>query len=207
MEIGFTNVAAVSAVAFGSPLFLGFFPRLRVPAVVLELVLGIVLGPAVLGWVELDTPVQVMNLIGLAFLLLIAGLEIDFDRLRGAILELTGIGFAISFGIALVVGFGLHAGGLVKSPLLVAIMLSATSLAVVIPVLKDTGNVGTMFGQLTIAGTSIADVLTVVLLSLFFSGESSGIGTKVILLGLFGLLTLAVALAVVRAEHSMRISG
>src|ERR687886_789291 len=122
MEIGFTNIAIVAAIAFGSPLFLGFFPRLRVPAVVLELVLGIVIGPAVLGWVEVDTPVQVMNLIGLAFLLLIAGLEIDFDRLRGRLLRVSGLGFVASLAIALVVGVGLHAGGLVRSPLLVAIM-------------------------------------------------------------------------------------
>ena len=53
----------------------------------LEIVIGIVLGPAVLGWVEIDQPVEVLALIGLAFLLFLAGLEIDLGALRGALLR------------------------------------------------------------------------------------------------------------------------
>jgi Kef-type K+ transport system membrane component KefB len=205
--VSFTNVAVVAAVAFVAPLALGLVPRLRLPAVVLEIVLGIVVGPQVLGWAEVDTPVQVLNLIGLAFLLLIAGLEVDFDRLRGRLLRLSGLGFVVSFAIALVLGFGLRAGGLVKSPLLVAIMLSATSLGVVIPVLKDGGRAGSPFGQLVIAGASIADIATIVLLSLFFSGESSGAGAKVVLLGGFAVLVAAVGLSIAGAQRSMHLSA
>src|SRR5947208_8292740 len=106
--------------------------------------------------------------------------------------RLTALGYAISFGLALLIGLGLHASGLVKSPLLVGIALSATSLGIVIPVLKDAGQVGTPFGQLVVAGASIAEIATIVLLSLFFSGEASGIGAKLVLLGLFGLLLIAV---------------
>jgi Kef-type K+ transport system membrane component KefB len=207
VDVSFTNLAVVAAVAFAAPLALGLVPMLRLPAVVLEIVLGIVVGPQVLGWAEVDGPVQVMNLIGLAFLLLIAGLEVDFDRLRGRLLRVTGLGFVASFGIALVIGFGLHAGGLVKSPLLVAIMLSATSLGVVIPVLKDGGRAGSPFGQLVIAGASIADIATVVLLSLFFSGESSGAGAKVVLLGGFAALVAAVGVSILGAQRSMRLSA
>src|SRR5919202_911570 len=148
MDIGFTNLLIVAAVAFAAPLALGLVPALRLPAVVLEIVLGIVVGPQVLGWAEVDGAVQVMNLIGLAFLLLIAGLEVDFERLRGRLLRVSGLGFVVSFGIALAAGLGLHAAGLVKSPLLVAIMLSATSLGVVIPVLKDSGRADSAFVRL-----------------------------------------------------------
>src|SRR5438034_3071242 len=139
MALSFSGLAIVAGVAFAAPLVLGLLPAVRLPAVVLEIVLGIAIGPAGLGWVHVDRAIQVMNLIGLAFLLLIAGLEVDFDRLRGRLLRVSGLGFVASFGIALVVGLGLHEGGLVRSPLLVAIMLSATSLGVVIPVLKDGG--------------------------------------------------------------------
>src|SRR5919109_4483251 len=182
VDVSFTNVAVVAAVAFLAPLALGLVPRLRLPAVVLEIVLGIVVGPQALGWAKVDGAVQVLNLIGLAFLLLIAGLEVDFDRLRGRLLRVSGLGFVASVGIASVIGLGLRAGGLVRSPLLVAIMLSATSLGVVIPVLKDGGRADSPFGQLVLAGASIADIATVVLLSLFFSGESSGAGAKIVLL-------------------------
>jgi Kef-type K+ transport system membrane component KefB len=88
---------------------------------------------------------------------------------------------------------------------LIAIMFSATGLGIVIAVLKDAGQVETPFGQLVIAGSSIAEVGTIVLLTLFFSGESSSVGAKVVLLGLFGLLCAAVVVAVTRLEHSMRV--
>jgi Kef-type K+ transport system membrane component KefB len=205
--IAFGSLAIVSAAALAAPLVLGLVPRIRLPAIVLEIVLGIVIGPQVLGWVSIDTPIQVISLLGLAFLLLLAGLEVEYERFRGPLLRLTALGYAISFGLALLIGLGLHASGLVKSPLLVGIALSATSAGIVIPVLKDAGQVGTPFGQLAAVAASIAEIATIVLLSLFFSGEASGIGAKLVLLGLFGLFVIAVGVAVLGAEQSMHISG
>ena len=206
-DVSFNGLAIVAAAALAAPFALGLFPKLRLPAIVLEIILGIVIGPQVLGWVKIDTPIQVMSLLGLAFLLLLAGLEVEYERFRGRLLRLTTIGYAVSFGLALAIGVGLNAGGLVKSPLLVAIALSATSLGIVIPVLKDARQVSTDFGQVVVAGASVAEIATIVLLSLFFSGESSGVGSKLVLLGLFGLFVLAVGLAVTGARHSMRISS
>jgi Kef-type K+ transport system membrane component KefB len=207
VHVSFTSLAIVAAVAFAAPLALGLAPRVRLPAVVLEIVLGIVIGPAVLGWVDVDGPVEVMSLLGLAFLLLLAGLEVEFEMLRGRLLRITALGFVVSFGVALAAGLILDTAGLTQAPLLIAIMLSATSLGVVIPVLKDTGEASTQFGQIVIAAASIADIATIVLLSLFFSGESSGVGAKLVLLGGFVLLVAAIGLAVARAEHSMRLSA
>src|SRR5919106_281840 len=133
----FTNLLIVMAVAFSAPLLLGLFPRLQLPSVVLEIVAGIVIGPSVLGWAEVDQAVQVVALIGLAFVLFLAGLEIEFAKLRGPVLRLTAAGFAVSFVIALTASLLLSAGGLVDTPLLVAIILCATSLGVLVPVLKD----------------------------------------------------------------------
>src|SRR5919197_1887272 len=99
MELHFTNLLIVGAAGFASPLVLGFFPRLLLPSVVLELVLGIVLGPSVLGWVEVDDPVRVLSLVGLAVLLFLSGLEIDFMKLRGRALRVALLGFGVSFAI------------------------------------------------------------------------------------------------------------
>src|SRR6266567_28359 len=203
--ISFTSVAVVAAVALVAPLAVGF-TRLRLPAIVVEILLGIVVGPQVLGWASNDEPVQVLSLIGLAFLLLLAGLEIDFNRLRGRLLRLTGAGFAISFGLALAVGFGLKGAGLVKSPLLIAIILSATGLGVILPILKDAGETSTPFGQVVVAGASIAEVTPIVLLSLFFSGHSGGLGGKLVLLVGFFIFVLAVGAAILGLQHSMRLS-
>jgi Kef-type K+ transport system membrane component KefB len=198
----FTNLLAVAAAAFAAPLALGLVPGLRVPAVVLELVLGIVVGPDVLGWVEVDDAVRLMALLGLGFILLLAGLELDPDQLRGHRLRLSLLAFALSFAIAVVLALGLRAADLIESPLLVAIIASATSLGVVIPVLVDNGEAETPFGQLVLAACAVADVATIVLLSLFFSGEgSTSFGARLLLLAGFGLFVAAVGVAIARAQR------
>jgi Kef-type K+ transport system membrane component KefB len=203
----FTNLLIVVAVGLLAPLALGFFPRVRLPAIVLEIMLGILVGPSGLGWVKPDAPVTILALVGLAFLLFLSGLEIDVDRLRGRIVKLTALGFAVSFAIAISIGVGLHAGGFVKSPLFVAIVLVATSLGVIFPVLKDSGNIDSGLGELVIAAASIADFGSIILLSLFFSGRSStGTAGRLILLGIFGLAVVAVGVAIARAERSMSLS-
>jgi Kef-type K+ transport system membrane component KefB len=198
------NLLLVMAVAFAAPLVLGLFPRLQLPSVVLEIVAGIVIGPSVLGWAEVDQAVQVVALIGLAFVLFLAGLEIEFEKLRGPLLRLTAAGFALSFAIAVAVSLLLSAGGLVDTPLLVAIILCATSLGVLVPVLKDAGEITSTLGQLIIAAASIADFGAIILLTLFFTGEG-GTGSTLLLLG--SLFALAgVVLVVVRgAARSTRI--
>jgi len=97
----FTNLLIVVAAGLLAPLALGFFPRIRLPAIVLEILLGILIGPSGLGWAKPDAPVSILALVGLAFLLFLSGLEIDADRLRGRIVTLTALGFVVSFVIAI----------------------------------------------------------------------------------------------------------
>jgi Kef-type K+ transport system membrane component KefB len=207
MEIGFTNLLIVAAVAFAAPFVLGMAPSVRLPAVVLEIVLGIVIGPSVLGWVEVDEPVAVLSVIGLAFLLFLAGLEIDFRQLRGRALRVASIGFAVSFAIALLVCAGLKAAGLVDDVVFVAIALSATSLGIVIPVLKDRGQAGTPFGQLVIAGATIADFATIILLSLLFSRDARSTTATLVLLGSLALVVVALGLVIAGAERLRPLSA
>jgi Kef-type K+ transport system membrane component KefB len=201
----FSGLLIVSAVAFGAPFVLGLLPRLRLPAVVVEIAAGIVVGPSVLGWVEVDQTIAVVSTLGLAMLLFLAGLEIDIARLRGRVLRLAGLGFGVSFALALVVAGGLKAAGLVDAPLLVAITLVATSLGVLIPVLKDAGESGSTLGQLVIAAGSIADFGAIILLSIFFTGEG-GTGSTLLLIGSLLALAAAVLIVVRGAERSTRIS-
>jgi Kef-type K+ transport system membrane component KefB len=200
----FGGLLIVVAVAFAAPFILGFFPQVRLPSVVLEIVAGIVIGPSVLGIVHVDQSISVISVIGLAFLLFLAGLEIDFGKLRGQVLRLTMLGFVVSFGIAVVVALLLKATGLIETPLLVAIILCATSLGVLVPVLKDAGEISSKFGQLVIAAGTIADFGAVILLSIFFSGEGS-VGSTLLLIGGLVLLGAVVLLVVMGAERSMAI--
>jgi Kef-type K+ transport system membrane component KefB len=203
-DISFTGLAVVAVVAFVVPLLLGLGPRIRLPAVVLEIVAGIIIGPG-LDWVEPDLVVEILSLIGLAFLLFLAGLEIELERFRGRFLRLSALGLVISFGLALAIAFGLGAVGLLNdgvvgsmpwsTPTFVAIVLLATSLGLVVPVLKDAGETQSTFGQLTITSASMADFAAVILLSLLFSQESVDTGVKLLLLGGFVLLVVALGLA------------
>ncbi len=197
----FDDLLIVVAVAFAAPLVLGFFPSVKLPSVVLEIIAGIVIGPSVLGIVEVDEAVSVIALLGLAFLLFLAGLEIDFNRLRGPVLRVTAMAFVVSFGIAILVALGLKTTGLIETPLLIAIILCATSLGVLIPVLKDAGEISSTFGQLIVAAGTIADFGAVILLSIFFSGEG-GVGSTLLLIGSLVLLAVVVFIAVRTAERS-----
>jgi Kef-type K+ transport system membrane component KefB len=201
MQPSFDDLLLVVAIAFAAPFVLGLFPSVRLPSPVLEIVAGIVVGPSVLNWAQNDETVAVMATIGLAFLLFLAGIEIEFGKLRGQVLRLTALGFAASFAIAVASGFALEGAGVVQTPLLVGIILCATSLGVIIPVLKDAGEISSTFGQLVVAAGSIADFGAIILLSAFFSGES-GTGSTLILIGsLFGIAA-AVYVFVRRAERS-----
>src|SRR3989442_345505 len=195
-NVSFVGVLIVALVAFLAPLLLGLSPARRLPSVVIEIVAGIVIGPSVLGWVKVDLPISILSLLGLAFLLFLAGLEVELERLRGRLLIYVGSGFLLSLGLALLVGYGLSLAGQVLSPLLIAIILVATALGVVVPLLKDAGESSSNFGQLVIAGAMFAEFGSIILLSLFFSREATSTVTKLVMLAGFVLLVAGFAFVV-----------
>ncbi len=200
-----TSAAVVAAIAVLAPLAVTL-ARLPLPPIVAEILLGIIVGPQVLGWAAIDAPVEVLALVGLAFLLLLAGLEVDLRQLRGRRARLALAAFAASFAIGVAVGVALSAGDLVRSPLLIAVILSATSLGIVLPVLKDSGVLGTPVGQLVVAGGTVAEIVPIVLLSVLFSQQSAGIVAQLALLVAFLLFVAAVAAAIFGLERSRRLS-
>jgi len=126
-DVSFTNLLIVAAVAVLAPLTVGFAPRLRIPAVVLEIIGGIIIGPSGLGWVHVDLPVAILALFGLAFLLFLAGLEIDVHRLRGRLLCYAVLGYLVGLILGYGAGASFQASGWVTQPLLIAITLFFSS--------------------------------------------------------------------------------
>src|SRR5215472_883882 len=175
-DVSFTNLLVVAAVAVLAPLTVGFAPRLRIPAVVLEIIGGIIIGPSGLGWVHVDLPVAILALFGL---------EIDVHRLRGRLLRFAVFGYLVGLVLAYGAGESFQAAGWVSQPLLIAITLSATALGLVVPVLKDAGQLHGEVGQTALAAASVADFAAVVLLSLFFSSSGGSTGARVVVLGVF----------------------
>jgi Kef-type K+ transport system membrane component KefB len=204
--MSYDNLVIVLAVAAGVPFLLAVVPRVPLPAPVLEIVAGVVLGPAVLNVVQPDATVQALSIIGLSFLLFLAGLEIDFQRLRGPRARLVGIGLVGTLALAATVGWMLYIAGLAESPLLVGTALVATSLGLVVPILKDANAVDRPVGQLTIGGGSAGEISAVVLLSLFFSEHSSGPASRLLLLLSLACLVALIVVASIRAGRSMWLS-
>jgi Kef-type K+ transport system membrane component KefB len=190
MHLTLVNLLGVATVAFCVPFILGFFPRLRIPAVALELVAGIIIGPAVLGWIEPGPVVSVMASIGVAFLLFLAGLELDLTVLKGPALVRGSLGFLLTFALAYAMMAPLGAMGVILSPLLCAIALSATAIGVLVPVLRDTGQLDTPVGRFTMSGASAAEVGTIALLGVFFAGKQSSAAVSALLLAAVAVLAV-----------------
>lgn len=203
--VSFNNLLIISVIAVLAPLLAGALPRLRIPAVVVEIVAGVIVGPTVLGWVRVDLPVQILALLGLAFLLFLAGLEIDLMRLRGQALTIAVAGYVVTLGLGFGVGAALHSIGWVQQPLLIAVALSSTSLGLVVPVLKDARQSDNPVGQVAVAAATIADFAAIVVLSFFFSTSGGSTGAKVVLLAAFAALVAVTALILLRAGRSMRL--
>jgi Kef-type K+ transport system membrane component KefB len=99
VHLQLTNLFGVILLAFAVPFVLGFFPTVRVPSAAVELLIGILIGPALLGWVEPGLVVSTMSSLGVAFLLFLAGMELDLRQLRGAPLRLGALGFLASLAV------------------------------------------------------------------------------------------------------------
>jgi len=208
-EVSFDGVLLVMVVAVAIPLLLALAPRLPVPPSVVEILAGIVIGPAVLGLVEpSDDVIRVMAKLGVAFLLFLAGLELDFDIIRGRPLKLGLQSFALSVALGILVTLPLGLADVIVDPLFIGIVLTATSLGIVIPVLKDAAQLDTGFGHFVVVACSIAEFGSIVLLSLFFSGSGSADPLVTVLkLVVLVLTVLVVALLAVRAARSERLTA
>jgi Kef-type K+ transport system membrane component KefB len=197
----------VAVIAFLAPVLREMLPRALVPAIVFELVGGMIVGPHILGIADTTESVELFAQIGLAALLFLAGREIQVDKLRGSLLERSLAGFAIGFLIAAGIGGVMHSVGLVKTPLLVAVTLVSTSLSVIIVPLRDAKETSTPFGQQVIAAAAISEFGAVILLSFFFSGERTGISTELVHLSAFVLLAVIVFLSVSQGSRYARLVG
>jgi Kef-type K+ transport system membrane component KefB len=206
-DVEFLNLLGILVIAVAAPLAAAVLPKARVPAVVLEIVLGIVVGPHGLDWLRPDLAVQVVALLGLAMLLFLAGLEVDVRAWRGSLLWAILVGYAGSLVVGYATGWALRPVGWIEHPGLLAVTLSATSLGLAVAVLKDANLLGTPLASVTIAAASLADFAAVVLLSILFSTDGRSAATKLSLLALFGVLIGAVVIAAAVSARNMRLGA
>jgi Kef-type K+ transport system membrane component KefB/Trk K+ transport system NAD-binding subunit len=193
MEQRFIPLLLVVLLAFLVPIFLARFKQ--VPAVVGEILAGILLGPSVFGLVNSHEPtLEILAEIGFAFLMFLSGLEIDFSILFAVSrtrpgkarspIWLAGLSFALTIVFAVAIGFWLTGAGLVKDPWMMTLILSTTSLGIVVPVLKEKKLTSSGLGQTILLSALLADFLTMFLITVYIAVRSTGLSLNILLIGL-----------------------
>lgn len=159
--------------AVAAPLLAEIPLGFKVPVVVLEVVLGIILGPHVLGLVQFEGFVVTMFLLGMASTLFMAGMELEFNEIKGRPLSLATGGWIVSALVAMTVVGLLHLIPQVHAPLMVTLALCTTGLGVLVPIFRDSGQLGTAFGRLVLAAGTLGEVGPIVAMSLLLSQQYS----------------------------------
>ena len=156
-----------------APLLPALPMRLKIPVVVLEVLLGILFGPHALGFVEFDGFIAMMFPYAMATTLFMAGMELDFQKIRGRPLGLALGGWAVSLLVGVAAVGLLHVIPKVDAPFMVVLVLCTTGLGVLIAVFRDGGQLETPFGRLCLAAGTIGEIGPVVAMSLLLSRQYS----------------------------------
>ena len=173
----------------------GTRPYLPVPEVVIQILLGIVLGPYVLGLVHPNTIITAMSDFGQTFLMFLAGTELDWATVRQGRLGRAAGSWGVSVLLALAVGAMLHGTGLVLDSVIVGLCLTTTALGTLLPVLRDAGVLRTALGPVVLSVGSVGEFGPIVAVALLLTNRDVGI-TVCLLLVFVAVAVLAALLAV-----------
>lgn len=196
-------VLGVAVLAALAPLLMSGLARwVKIPLVVFEIALGIVVGPPLLGWIPPSELVQTAANLGLVMLFFLAGNEIDVARIAGRPLRRAGLGWVVSLAGALVVA--LVAVTVVPAPsnaaiVYIAIALTSTALGTLMPVLRDAGELTTPFGTAVLAIGAAGEFGPLIAISIFLSGREPGPATVVLLF--FVVIAAAALFLAARGPH------
>ena len=196
-----SSLVLIPLIAALAPLLsAGLVPVVRIPIVVFEIVLGVLLGPSILGWVQPTEFVSSLAQFGLAMLFFLAGNEIDFERIRGRPLNRSVLGWLISLVAGVLTGVLLAPS--VGAGVFIGVALTSTALGTLMPVLRDAGEMRTPFGTAIIAIGAVGEFGPLVAISLFLSGRKVGVASAV-LAGFVLITAVAIYLAGKGTHHRM----
>jgi Kef-type K+ transport system membrane component KefB len=193
------SLVLVLAAASAGAILSRLHHRVVLPTVVLEIVLGILIGPEGFGWAEVDSDIDFLANLGLVFLFFFAGLELIEQRVARRSLVRGTTGWTVSLAIGVVVGAVLRAGGLDAEAWLLGVALSTTALGTLVPILADAGILRTPFGS-AVMGTGVAgEFWPIVVISIFLTGAYGALAETLLLL-VFCVVVLGAAAAALRAR-------
>jgi Kef-type K+ transport system membrane component KefB len=191
MPVGLGSLAVVAVVAALAPVLAGFL-RGWVPQVVLLLVAGILVGPEGLSWANPEQ-IDLFSKVGLGFLFLLAGYELDLALFRQRAGRLALAGWAVSMTLAVVIVGALYAFEIVSDYAVVAIALTTTALGTLLPILRDNAMLEGRFGRYFFAAGAVGEIAPILAIAVFLG--SSGSLLEVVLLGVFALLAFVATVA------------
>jgi Kef-type K+ transport system membrane component KefB len=166
------TLLAVAVIAAVAPLVVAAIPRLRIPQVVILIFSGILIGPHVLGLADTSSVRLIAN-VGLGFLFLLAGYELDLELLRMRPGRLALVGWAISAGIATIVVALLTRAGLVHDYVPIALALTTTALGTLLPILQDNNLLSGLFGRYVLAAGAVGELCPIIAISIFLTKRAS----------------------------------
>src|SRR5215831_1897333 len=179
------SLLLIFTVAAVAPLLCDYVPRIRLPLVVAEIGLGILVGPQGLGWAAAGPTIQVLARFGLASLFFLAGFEIDFPAIRGRPILLAALGWLASLVVCLAVGMALQGSGIVDSGLVVGAALATTALGTLMPILRDAKELPTRFGTYAVANGAMGEFGPIILIALVLSYGEGEHGSALVLMLVF----------------------
>jgi Kef-type K+ transport system membrane component KefB len=192
------SLLLIFTIAAVAPFLCEWVPRIRLPLVVAEIGLGILVGPQALGWAAAGPTIQVLANFGLAFLFFLAGFEIDFPAIRGRPILLAALGWLASLVVCLGVGFGLQGCGVVDSGLVVGAALATTALGTLMPILRDAKELPTRFGAYAVASGAMGEFGPILLIALALSSGEAERGSALVLMLVFTAIIVAGAYVALR---------
>jgi Kef-type K+ transport system membrane component KefB len=193
------SLVLVLAAASAGAILSRLHRRVVLPTVVLEIVLGILIGPQGLDIAQVDTHIDFLANLGLVFLFFFAGLELVEHRVARRSLVRGTIGWGISLAIGVVVGLVLHDAGLDAEAWLLGVALSTTALGTLVPILADAGLLPTSLGSAVLGSGVAGEFWPIVVISIFLTGAYGAL-TETLLLAVFGGVVLLAAAAALRAR-------
>ena len=189
---GLEDLVAVALVAALAPMVVAVLPGRRVPQVVVFLLGGILIGPHVLGAAETSS-IQLLANIGLGFLFLLAGYELDPAVLRQRPGELAIVGWLISAMLAVGVAAALTAAGYINDYVPVGLALTTTALGTLLPILRDNDMLGGQFGQHVHAAGTVGELFPILIIAVFLTRRGHFVAlASVALVGVLALVLSAV---------------
>jgi len=197
MQLHLPSLLVVLAAAVVAPLVGEFTRRIGLSIVVLELALGVAIGPQGLGWAAAEGTVTGIATVGMAFLFFLAGLEIDLKSIRGKPLRLALAGWIACLPLSFAIAYAGRSLGLFDAWIVVAIALATTALGVLVPMMRDSGMLETPFGRLVMATGVVGELGPILLMSLLLSRQSST-GLQLMLALTFVAIVLLVAWSLLR---------